>query len=86
MKTTKRDLFDLLKDVEEKNQKIAEVFEDHSYLDETIDIIWWLILDKLGISQNEDKALDVLCDFGEGNIKKEETIKRLNKLSNLKSK
>lgn len=75
-----KDLFDLLKFLESKSNELRKVFGVEDYFDNIIDIVWFLILDKYGISQHNDSALDILNRFGNGEINKRHTIGELEKL------
>lgn len=78
-----KDLFDLLKTLEDRSEQLQEVFGTSDYFDSLIDIVWYLILEKYGISQHNDDALEILSQFGCGEIKKRYAIGALEKLKTI---
>lgn len=78
----KRDIFDLLKGLENKAQHIKEVFDNGCFLDEEISIVWAIIEDSYGISgMDTDKASEILVEYGMGEISKKKAQSKLKKLS-----
>jgi hypothetical protein len=78
----KKDIFDLLKSLEDKSQEIGGVFGDNSYLDDEISIIWAMIEDGYGITgMDTDKSADILSAYGLGEISKKKAQSKLKKLS-----
>lgn len=76
----KKDLFDLLKQLGEKDRKIQELFGE-TYLDREISTLWYLIEEQFSIGEN-DLTGDWFMDFDCGNLTKKDLVKKLKKLAN----
>jgi len=58
----KKDLFDLLKILEKKNEEVSEFLNEHYALGDEIDFVWDLILDSFNIPQ--DTTIKMLEKYG----------------------
>lgn len=76
----KKDIFDLLKELEEKAQQIQEVFLCSDFLDTEISIVWDIIDENYGITDT-DASAELYFKFGEGNLTKKQLISKLKKTS-----
>ena len=76
----KYDIFDLLKGLEQKSEKIKSVFDCSDFLDHEISILWEIIEAGYGLNQSDEGA-DILYKFGNGKISKEKAKLLLRKLS-----
>jgi hypothetical protein len=79
----KKDIFDLLKGLEDKSREIQSVFCESSFLDEEISILWAIIEDTMNIESCDESAY-ILARFGCGNLTKKQAIKKLKALSIIK--
>jgi len=75
----KYDIFDLLKGLEEKNNKIRSIFDCEDYLDREISILWEIIEAGYGLN-GDGEAPEILHKFGEGKISKEKAKQLLKKV------
>lgn len=75
----KKDIFDLLRSLEEKSQKFNEMFGGCEFLDDEIEIVWKIIEDSFGLKPS-DESIELLYEFGMGNISKGKLKSKLNKL------
>lgn len=79
----KKDLLDLLKNIEDKSGQLCKVFGIEDYYDDVIDILWNLIADEYEVNlkwRESDELGDVLYEYGEGKLTKKQAIKKLKKL------
>lgn len=74
----KKDIFDLLKALENKASHIQDLFGDNNFLDEEISIIWAMIDDSYGITgMDTDKSANILSSYGLGEISKKKAQSKL---------
>jgi hypothetical protein len=71
-------LLDLAKSLDERYMQIDEMFGGDSFLSKELSDLWKIIGDYVGIpSFYDDLLINLLYDFGQGDISKEETMKKL---------
>lgn len=79
----KKDLLDLLKNIEQKSEELQKVFGVDEYFDEVIDIIWGLVANEYKVSKENEQSDDfgdIMYNFGVGKLSKKQAQSRLNKL------
>lgn len=78
---TEKDLFDLLKSLEQKQDDINCIFSGDGYLDTEITMIWELIEEKYNIKKGDERTGEILFKFSCGEISKKVAISNLKKIS-----
>lgn len=79
----KYDIFDLIKELENKSNKINEIFDSKEFLDRAISMAWVVLEEQLGIDDDakRDEISEILCDFGNGDVKKVTAAKKIFKIA-----
>ena len=72
----KYDMFDLLKGLEDKNNKIRGVFDCEDFLDKEISILWAIIEWGYGFN-GSDEVAQILHEFGNGEITKKQAQRKI---------
>ena len=73
-------LWKLLADLEKVSDNIETVFGGDDFLDKEIDGLWQIIMEEYGIEDSgwfADEVLNVLYDFGQGEITMKEAHKKM---------